>query len=455
MRVSASAFVLLLALVPSPASAQTFCDPAGSDCRAVLLRYITSERVRIDVGMEEMTDAVLADALIARHRAGLPVRLLVEPRRSKYEPRNKPILDKLKTAGLPMRYKPAGDILHWKTMIFAGQFVVEFGAAQFSTHYLIPVQPFVNFAQDPIAFVTDTALVNSFKRKFDDAWVSTSFANYANAASPVRAYPELQGAAISADLNFVPGENFLTRSTPLYDAERSAIDVIMYKVQSAGHADAMIRAIKRGVPVRLILEPARYRNRDNVYHAYHVDRMWAAAGSGGRRIQIRERAHAGFTHQKTTLLHGQRRTIFGSSNWTDGSNRLQYEHNYLGTDPEFFAFFRDVFLRKWASTVETRAFVPLPPDTPVYTAPVNGTSGLAAPVSLKWKPGAWAWRADVYLGTANPPPLYKSNVSVSPNTTRSLDVSAALAAGRTYYWKIVSKTMAGKTKTGAVWSFGT
>jgi hypothetical protein len=29
------------------------------------------------------------------------------------------------------------------------------------------------------------------------------------------------------------------------------------------------------------------------------------------------------------------------------------------------------------------------------------------------------------------------------------------AAGNAYYWKIVSKTMAGKTAAGPVWSFGT
>lgn len=123
----------------------------------------------------------------------------------------------------------------------------------------------------------------------------------------------------------------------------------------------MIAAARRGVPVRMILEPVRYRSKDNVWHAYHGDRMYMAG------VRVRDRAHAGFTHQKTVLLVGQGRTIFGSSNWTDGSNRLQYEHNYLGTDAGFFSFFTQVFARKWASTTETKPFVPLPPETPVCT----------------------------------------------------------------------------------------
>ena len=442
--------LLLLALsMPAVAGADEFCEPAGTDCRAVLLRYIENEHVRIDVGMEEMTDGLLADALIARHRAGVPVRLLVEPRRNAKEPRNKPILDRLKAAGLPMRHKPSGALLHWKMMIFAGQVTVEFSAAQFSTHYLIPVEPFVNFAQDPLAFSTDPAIVRSFQRKFDDAWVdTTNFANYGVAITPVRAYPELEGTSLHPDLNFVPAQNYFTRVKPLYDAERTALDVIQYKVQVAGHADAMIAAAKRGVPVRMILEPVRYRAKDNVWHAYHVDRMYMAG------VRIRDRAHAGFTHQKTTLLVGQRRTIFGSSNWTDGSNRLQYEHNYVGADPGFFSFFSQVFARKWSSTTETKPFTPLPPDRPVYVAPVNTAIGTTTTVVLTWKPGPWAHRADVYLGTSASPALYQASVKVSPNTTKKLTVSG-LVPGATYFWRIVSKTMAGKIATGPVWSFST
>ena len=71
---------------------------------------------------------------------------------------------------------------------------------------------------------------------------------------------------------------------------------------------------------------------------------------------------------------------------------------------------------------------------------------------LTWKPGPWAHKADVYFGTTATPPLVAANVSVSPNTTKKYALPA-LTAGRTYYWKIVSKTMANQTATGAVWSF--
>jgi phosphatidylserine/phosphatidylglycerophosphate/cardiolipin synthase-like enzyme len=288
--------------------------------------------------------------------------------------------------------------------------------------------------------------VTSFQRAFDDAWVDTAnFVDYANSSgTPVRTYPLF---TVDSALNRVPFQNFATRSKPLYDAETVRIDAIVYKVTDPIHTDAMIRAVARGVPVRLIVEPLRYRDTANVWVAYNIDRMVAAG------VQIRQRAHLGFLHQKTTLLHGQTRTIYGSGNWTTESSKYQYEQNYFSTSPSFFAWFRGVFDRKWG-TAETKAFVPLPPTAPAYTAPANGAGAQPATVALKWKPGPWAHRADVYFGTAATPPLYRPGVTAGPNGTATLPVGG-LAPRTTYYWRIVSKTMAGKTAAGATWSFTT
>jgi len=98
--------------------------------------------------------------------------------------------------------------------------------------------------------------------------------------------------------------------------------------------------------------------------------------------------------------------------------------------------------------------VPLPPDQPVYVTPANTAGGPPTTVVLSWKPGLWAHRADVYFGTSSTPPLAMKDVTLSPNTTKKLTVSN-LEAGRSYFWKIVSKTMAGKTAAGPVWSFAT
>ena len=442
----------VLSFIPRPAAATEFmCDPSYQDCRALLLQYIQNERVAIDLAMLFMEDDTIADALIARHQAGVRVRALVEPRRNGETPYNAVILEKLKNAGIPMRYKVSAGKLHWKFMMFDSQNVVQFSAANYSDYYFRPAVPYANYTDEGIFFTDDAPLVNSFRRKFDDAWIDlTGFNDYGNiSGTPVRAYPLYD---VDPSLSFVPSQDFATRSVPLYDAEQQQIDIIMYKITEPRHADGIIRAAQRGVPVRLITEGERYRNRSNLWQSYHIDRLYMAG------VQIRDRAHEGFLHQKSTLLYGQGMTIFGSSNWTIESNQKQYEHNYFTDKAWFFNWFTDNFERKWTNrtgTVETRPFVPLPPDVPVYVSPAAGATGVAiSGAAIQWHPGTWAHLADIYFGTSPNPPLLAANVNVSATETNTYRLPA-LTAGTTYYWRVVSKTMAFKEAAGAVQSFTT
>jgi hypothetical protein len=448
-------FVLAIPLLiaPPPArAAEIMCDPSFQDCRATLFDFIRAETDSIDIAMWFMEDLELANLIITRFKGGLPVRAIVDPRRNPTTPMNATILDMFADAGIPMRYKVGGGILHWKFMIFNAQNTVQFSAANYGDYYFRPATPYLDYTDEGIYFCDDPAVLNSFRRKFDDSWVDlTGFSHYANiSGSPSREYPLYP---IDPTVSFVPAENFATRSTPLYDAETQAIDVIMYKITEGIHADGMIRAVKRGVPVRLITEPERYRNPSNVWHAYQVDRLYMAG------VQIRHRAHQGFVHQKSTLLYGQGLTVFGSSNWTSESNKSQYEHNYFTDKAWFFTWFRNNFNRKWANqtgNAETTAFVPLPPDVPAYVAPANGTAGISttSAATISWKPGPWAHRADIYFGESSSPPLLAASVSVSPNSTKTYTLPA-LSQGKTYYWKVVSKTIANKAASGPTYSFTT
>ena len=180
------AFLLFTALRPGVVFGQeAMCDPAYQDCRASLLGYIQNERVSIDVAMWFMEDQDLATAIIARKNAGVSVRILVDPRRNAETPMNAVTLDRFAQAGIPMRYKSAGGIMHWKFMLFNGQNMLQFSAANYSDFYFRPIVPYRNYTDEGIYFTDDAAVVNSFRRKFDDSWVDTSvFTNYANIANP-------------------------------------------------------------------------------------------------------------------------------------------------------------------------------------------------------------------------------------------------------------------------------
>lgn len=429
---------------------ESLCDPSTTDCRTPLLNLIRSENVGIDVGFWFMEDSRFATELINRWRAGVPVRVLVDTKANPAYPGNVTRLQMLQDAGIPMR-RYNTSYLHWKVMVFAGQNMVEFGSANYSPSAFLPTQAGVDFQDETVYFTNDAAIVNSFKTKFDDAWVNTSgFVNYANVTEPLtRSYPVFP---ISSAMNFPPSQNFGTRSAARYNAEPASggIDAINFRINDPNHTNAIIAARARGVPVRLYLEQGQYRDPSRPNSAYEVDRLYMAG------VQMKQRAHQGWNHEKLALLHNQRMAIFGSQNWTQTSG--QYEHNYFTTKAWIYDWFVDQFERKWNSSADTEPFTPLPPDTPVYQSPSSGAQIQATEATLRWYAGPWGQKYDIYFGTSSNPPLLEADVQLGPSASTSdykSYVVTGLAQDQTYYWKIVSKTFANLSRTGTVWNFRT
>jgi hypothetical protein len=445
----------VLLCAPVSARAEQLCDPSFEDCRARLLELIRAETVGIDVAFWFMEDARYSNELIKRAQAGVPIRVIIDPRANSTYPLNADRLAELAAAGLPMRKKVSSGILHWKMMLFDGQDVVQFSAANYSPWALKPVEPYLNYTDEVIYFSSDPSVVNSFRTKYDDLWTNTSgYATYANITTPlVRRYARF---SIDPELNFPPLQSYRSRAVRAYDAEQTAIDVTMFRITDRAHTDAMIRAINRGVPVRLITEPDQYRDPTRYWHAWNVDRLYVAGA------EIRHRAHQGSTHQKSITLSSQGLTIFGSSNWTSPSSSSQEEHNYFTVKPTFFQYFTDQFDRKWnnlTGNLETKPFVPLPPGAPAVSSPANLATGVATSgVVLRWVADLWSHKYDVYFGTTPDPALLAANLELGPSVSAS-DAKQyslpALAPGTTYYWRIASKTMAGMAASSAVRSFTT
>jgi len=164
--------------------------------------------------------------------------------------------------------------------------------------------------------------------------------------------------------------------------------------------------------------------------------------------------------------------IFGSSNWTASSSDTQREHNYFTRKPWIVDWFADQFLRKWANRMAApsgggaisppmfEAFAPRPPGKPAYQAPANGATNQGTSVRVSWEGGSWAHKYDIYLGTSNSPPLavqdfMPGSATAGVRSTTESYTLAGLAAGTTYYWRVVGKTMADKTTSGPVWHFTT
>ncbi|MGE3403272.1 MAG: phospholipase D-like domain-containing protein [Vicinamibacterales bacterium] len=458
--------VALVATAPRADALERICDVAHEDCRAPLLTLIENETVGIDVSFWFMQDSRYSSRLIQRWNAGVPVRVLMDTQANCCYAGNAEILDQLKAAGIPIREKTSSEgILHWKLMLFAGQNTVQFSGANYSDEAFVPITPYANYVDEVIYFTDNPSYVASFKSRYDDAWTDTvKFTNWANITGPlVRNYgPPL--ATLDPEINWVPWQNFANRSTGRYNAEKldvypdAAIDAVMYRITDRRHTDSLIAAIGRGIPVRLISEPLQYRDPTRLWHSWNVDRLYMAGA------QVRHRSHAGLNHEKLTILHGQDMTIFGSSNWTSASATGQHEHNLFTTSQSWYLWAVDHFNRKWNNSApggieETEPFVPLPPDAPVIKNPLNGAQDQPTAVTLRWNAGPWAHKYDLYFGT-DPSNLEKivDDQELGPSQTTSDHKSWAvsdLAEGTTYYWRVVSRTMANMEAAGPTWSFRT
>src|SRR5689334_11967231 len=450
--------VLILLSYQCVSAQERLCDPSFEDCYTPLLNAVRAENTGIDMAFYWIELPDLADAIIKRFQAGVPVRLIVEPRASVKFPTNQTLLDRFKAAGIPMRFKLGDGIVHSKMLLLAGQNRVVFSGSNFGDADVRPFVPFANYVDGAWYFSDDPTLVNSFKTRYDDNWTNTTlYGDYGNIIGPLsRRYPAV---AIDPSLDFLPNQNFSedysTRTIAEIDQENRQIDLTMYRLTDPRICDALLRALARGVQVRLLAEPSEYRFDPTRAGAeftgpYNVDRLFTAG------VQVKMRKHLGLTHQKTVILYGRGLTIFGSSNWSWQSFNFQEEHNYFTTKPWFFQWFVDQFNRKWNSATEFESFVPQAPTAPVNLAPAHGsTAGLA--VLLKWEGGPWAAKYDVYFGRngSSTLPLVATDVitgTLGSGGAETYFVSG-LQNGVGYCWRVVGKTMTNQTADGPMWCF--
>jgi hypothetical protein len=451
MKRGVAAIVAVVALCAPAHAAERLCDPSFEDCRTPLLNLIRAETVGIDAAFWFMEDNRYADALIARFQAGVPVRVLADLRANESQPLNGAILERLRAAGIPIR-RAASRWLHWKAMVFAGQNIVEFSGANYSPHAMLPEIPYANYTDEVVYFCDDIEVVESFKTRYDDIWISTAYATYANVTTPTRVYPIYPR---DPELNFVPTQNYTLRMVPLYNAETQQIDITMYRITDRRHTDALIAARQRGVRVRLLTEPQEYTDPNRQWHSWNIDRLYMAG------VEIMHRSHAGLNHQKSVQLYSQGISVIGSSNMTSGSAGSSDEHNYFTTKPWVFAWLTAQFERKWtgsAGVAEYTPFFPLPPTPPTVIAPANGATAQSTAMTLVWNGGPFAHIYDVYFGTTPDPPLVAAGLELGPAdppTARKTFALPPLAPGTTYYWRIVGKTMANLTRSSPIWRFTT
>ena len=471
------AFLLIVSAARPAVAADQIYFSAVDDIAAQFVQRINAEPPggRIDISAWYLTDSTVTAALLNRFHAGVQVRLIGD-RGSIFEIdlATKNTFYYLASQGIPIRLRVNPwwypEIDHWKAAIFVSQGIVGFGSPNFTPYELTPFSS-TNYHDELTLFTTDSALVNAFKTKFDKYWHDTDpepesliptapyFKNWDDACASESAcsdyrtqYPNPVPMVINtarlepdyplpSEMVWGQGPSFNNRLTTAINNENTAIDFVIYRLTVDNITTALLQKKAASVPIRIIVEPNEYLNRKWpefwITHA-NVDKLWAAG------VPMKMRQHDGLTHMKV-LITSTLATI-ASSNYAAAWQRDQNYFMPATARPAIYNAIKSRFLAMWNDTVGFTDFRPQPPDAPTPSSPASGSSGVSTTPTLSWSRAAFAVSYDVYLGTSAASPAFVGNVPAQlvndPPTIYSFTPSSPLAAGTTYYWKIISRTNA-------------
>ncbi len=102
-----------------------------------------------------------------------------------------------------------------------------------------------------------------------------------------------------------------------------------------------------------------------------------------------------------------------------------------------------LFVDNWL----TATTIPPLPGQASIPNPTNGAMGVSTTADLNWMPGSYAISHDVYFGKSSPG-------TYQGNQTASIFDPGTMAYSTTYYWRVDSVNVWGKTE-GQVWTFST
>ena len=454
--------------------------PAMDNAQAEVIRMINAEQVRLDIATWYLNDGEITQAILNKHRSGVPVRLIGD-RGSIFEadPNTRASFELLARNGVPirLRYHPTWFpfIIHWKCGIFKGQGTVEFGSGNWTTDELKPFSA-TNFKDETALFSSDVTLLNAFLTIFDQvlgehdgvSGLAGRLAGGDRSDLAVRLprdqpRPPRTGQRQRSRNDLVAGGRGTSAGSHVVD-ER---DAVPDQSRDAGdrhrhlpaHDSGDHRCTHRQTPRRR--RRSRLRRTDPVSKQLmagyeltgaNVDRLRAAG------IPMKQRQHEGLMHMKTLITSNI--ALNGSSNFTKNWER---DHNYFisaQAKPGLWTTMKNRFNVMWNDSVN---YVPMRiqnPNPPANASPANSAANVPTTTALVWNRASWATSYDVYLGTsAGSQPLVgrvDAVLNEDPPKQYSFTPSQPLLPNTTYYWRVVARTFATEASaTADFWAFTT
>jgi hypothetical protein len=262
---------------------------------------------------------------------------------------------------------------------------------------------------------------------------------------------------LPADLIWGQGPDFNNRLVQEINNEQTFLQFVIYRVTVDNITDALLAKFRSGVPMQLLIEPTEYLNRK--WPEFYDPRQHRQALGGRHPDQVAhpQRPHAHEDAVTSTYATNASRITprHGSATTTTSSPRPPSRRSSGDQEPRDRDVERHVGVCRIPAAAAGRART--------GDAWVANATGVPTTTSLVWNI-ARSPSATTYLGTSQANMALVGNVPAqlvnNPPTTYSWTPSAALQAGTSYVWKVVSRTNAtpvnaSMVAASSVWAFST
>jgi len=257
----------------------------------------------------------MLDKLVELRQRGVQVKVAVDQANAAYDYNTGD--DFLESNGIQVvRTKPEGDtsIMHLKVAVIDGATVMT-GSFNWNN-----TAAFVN--DENMLVIRDSRVAEKYRTQ-----VLEVLGEKPREVGGGQVTPEIE-------VRYIPEEMADYTIRREIDAAKQSVDVAMFTFTMYQASDALIRAVRRGVKVRLVVE----RKQTDLST---VDDKVEAAGAMVVRAANRLGAHSAM-HQKYAVIDGAR-VITGATNWTFSGCRKNEEDLLVVTNPDIAARYRNNF----------------------------------------------------------------------------------------------------------------
>jgi phosphatidylserine/phosphatidylglycerophosphate/cardiolipin synthase-like enzyme len=302
-----------------------FTDPTGPNSSSLrggpdasLARAIDAAQISVETAVLQLDLWSVRDALLAAHRRGVQVRLVVE---SDY--RNSPELQTLAKAGIPVLGDRREGLMHNKFTVIDRREVWTG-----SMNYTV-TDGYRN--NNNLVRLRSRELAAAYLAEFEEMFSQDQFGPGSPANTP---HPELVVEGTPISVCFSPDDGCAARLQALLSGARNTIHFLAFSFTSDPLGDAILDRVKAGVAASGVMEESQVRSNSGG----EFERFRAG------EVDVRPDANPRNMHHKLLMIDG-RFVVTGSYNYSHFAETRNDENLIIIDSPEIAALYEAEFQR--------------------------------------------------------------------------------------------------------------